>query len=184
MDYYKTIEESIASNPTKFRKNIAIKLQIMLEKDNESDYEIEAANIEKGVYNYAIKEGNTKKIIKKWDNPNFIHLYIDRLRTVFINLINVPELLAKIQNGDIVAQNVAFLTHQEMHQEHWQSLIDKKIKRDASKYNTNIEASTDMYTCKKCKSKKCTYYELQTRSADESATIFVSCLNCGKNWRG
>jgi len=178
------MEESICKNPVNFRKNIAIKLQIMLENNNETDYEIAATNIEKGIYNYAIKEGNTKKIIKKWDNPNFVHLYTDRLRTVYNNLKNVPDLLTKLQNGDIVPQHLAFMTHQEMNQEQWQTLIDQKIKRDASKYNTNIEASTDMYTCKKCKSKKCTYYELQTRSADEPATIFVSCLNCGKNWRG
>jgi transcription elongation factor S-II len=103
---------------------------------------------------------------------------------VYTNLKNIQGLLAKIQNGDIVPQQLAFMTHQEMNQEQWQTLIDQKMKRDASKYNTNIEASTDMYTCKKCKSKKCTYYELQTRSADEPATIFVTCLNCGKNWRG
>jgi len=75
------------------------------------------------------------------------------------------------------------MTHQEMNPAHWRALIDKKIKRDANKYTTNIKASTDMFTCKKCKSKRCTYYELQTRSADEPATIFVTCLDCGKNWK-
>jgi DNA-directed RNA polymerase subunit M/transcription elongation factor TFIIS len=181
---YKTIEESIAANPDNFRNKMAISMQILLENGNESDYEICAKNIEKGVYNYTIKEANTKKIIKKWDNPKFVHLYIDRLRTVYTNMKKSQDLLAQIQHGDIAPQQVAFMTHQEMNQEQWRSLIDQKIKRDASKYTTNIEASTDMYTCKKCKSKKCTYYELQTRSADESATIFVTCLNCGKNWRG
>jgi transcription elongation factor S-II len=76
------------------------------------------------------------------------------------------------------------MTHQEMKPERWAELIAKKIKRDASRFDTNIEASTDMYTCKKCKSKKCTYYEMQTRSADEPATIFVTCLDCGKHWKG
>lgn len=75
------------------------------------------------------------------------------------------------------------LTHYEMDPERWGELIDKKVKREASKFHTNIQASTDMFTCRKCKSKKCTYYELQTRSADEPATIFVTCLDCGKNWR-
>ena len=62
-------------------------------------------------------------------------------------------------------------------------LIEKKMKRDASKYTENIQASTNMYTCKKCKSDRCSYYEMQTRSADEPATIFVTCLDCGKHWR-
>jgi len=179
-----SIQRSILEDSNKFRKNISIQFQLILEKNNDSDYENFSVNIEKAIYNYAIKEANTKKIVKKWDNPQFLHLYMDRLRTIYINMKNVPMLLTQLQQGDITPQQLAFMTHQEMNQDKWKSLIEQKIKRDASKYSTNIEASTDMYTCKKCKSKKCTYYELQTRSADESATIFVTCLNCGKNWRG
>ena len=71
-----------------------------------------------------------------------------------------------------------------MYPEHWKELIDKKrIRERNDRNNEHLCASTDMFTCNKCKSKKCTYYELQTRSADEPATIFVTCINCGKNWR-
>ena len=72
------------------------------------------------------------------------------------------------------------MTHQEMNPQHWKKVIDKKMIRDANKFTTNVQASTDMFTCKKCRSKRCTYYELQTRSADEPATIFITCLDCGK----
>jgi DNA-directed RNA polymerase subunit M/transcription elongation factor TFIIS len=75
------------------------------------------------------------------------------------------------------------MTHQEINPKQWKEWIDKKIQRDASKFNDNIQASTDMYTCKKCRSTRCTYYEMQTRSADEPATIFVTCLDCGKHFR-
>ena len=75
------------------------------------------------------------------------------------------------------------MTHYEMDPSKWQVLIDKKKAIEANKYNQNMKATTDMFTCKKCKSKRCTHYELQTRSADEPATIFVTCLDCGKNWR-
>ena len=164
------------SNSDNFRNNIRTKLLPIIGDDNL------CANLEKGVFNYAIKEANSKKIIKKWENPYFVQLYLDRLRSLYLNLKN-DELLSQLKNKEITPQTFAFMTHQEMNPEHWRVLIDKKIKRDANKYTTNIKASTDMFTCKKCKSKRCTYYELQTRSADEPATIFVTCLDCGKNWK-
>lgn len=94
-----------------------------------------------------------------------------------------PELMVQLKNNEILPQTLAFMTHQEMNPQQWKTIIEKKIIRDANKYTNNVQASTDMFICRKCKSKKCTYYELQTRSADEPATIFVTCLDCGKNWK-
>jgi DNA-directed RNA polymerase subunit M/transcription elongation factor TFIIS len=160
-------------DPEKFRKNIADKLQVII------DDKKKCINLEKGVYNYSIKEANSRKIIKKWENPYFVQIYVDRLRSIYTNLKN-PELLTMIGNNEITPQALAFMTHQEMNHEHWRGMIDRKIKRDASKFTTNVQASTDMFTCRKCKSKRSSYYELQTRSADEPATIFITCLDCGK----
>lgn len=159
-----------------FRRNIQKRFEDILENETKS------INLEKGIYNYAIKESNNNKIIKKWDNPYFVQLYLDRLKSIFVNLKN-EKLLDKIRTDEITAQTLAFMTHQEMNEDIWKELLDKKMKRDANKYTNNIQASTDMFTCRKCKSKRCTYYELQTRSADEPATIFVTCLDCGKNWK-
>ena len=166
------------NSPDVFRNNIRSKLNQIL---NCSDNTI-TINLEKGIFNYAIKEANNRKIVKKWENRAFSQIYTDKLRSVYMNLKN-PDLLQQIKNAEISAQSIAFMTHQELNPERWKLLIDQKIKRDASKFTTNIQASTDMFTCKKCKSKKCTYYELQTRSADEPATIFVTCLDCGKHWK-
>ena len=163
-------------SPTQFRKNIVNKLNVLI------DDETKCINMEKGIYNSCIKEGKTRKIINKWENKQFETLYVSKLWSVLSNLKN-SELIKQIKNNEILPQNVAFMTHQEMNPNHWKDMIERKIRRDESKYSTNLEASTDMFTCRKCKSKKCTYYELQTRSADEPATIFVSCLNCGKNWK-
>ena len=164
------------TNPEQFRSNICKKLQFIIEDETNT------VNLEKGIFNYTIKESNTKKIIKKWENPLFTQIYVDKLRSIYINLKN-EDFLKQIKNNEISTRNVAFLTHQEINPDHWKDNIEKKIKRDASKFNTEIEASTDMFTCKKCKSKKCTYYELQTRSADEPMTIFVNCLSCGAHFK-
>ena len=167
----------VIQNPSVFRANIHKKLSASLPKEKL------ASNLEKAIFNYAIKEATTRKIIKKWENPHFVQLYIDRLRSIFNNLSN-EDLVAQLNSGELSVQTFAFMTHQEMKPERWSELITKKIKRDASKFDVNIEASTDMYKCKKCHSKQCTYYEMQTRSADEPATIFVTCLDCGKHWKG
>ena len=50
-------------------------------------------------------------------------------------------------------------------------------------YEEKEEAMTDQFKCGRCKSRKCTYYELQTRSADEGMTTFITCINCGNRWK-
>jgi DNA-directed RNA polymerase subunit M len=37
--------------------------------------------------------------------------------------------------------------------------------------------------CPKCKHTKARFWEIQTRSADEPATRFYKCVNCGHTWR-
>lgn len=167
------------SDPAVFRENVCKKMKEILNSPDDQNLYI---NLEKGIFNYAIKEASRQKIVKKWENPLFVQIYVDRLRSIYMNLKN-PEILEQILNKEIASQYVAFMTHQEFKPDHWKILIDKKMKRDASKYVDNTQASTDIFTCKKCRSKRCTYYELQTRSADEPATIFVTCLDCGKHWK-
>lgn len=164
------------TNPDNFRENIRTKLNTIIGDETMT------INLEKGIFNYALKEANSRKIVKKWENPHFAQIYVDRLRSIYINLKN-KDLIHLLKEKEITPQALAFMTHQEIAPEHWKEYIDRKIKRDTSKYSTNIEASTDMFTCKKCKSKKCTYYEMQLRSADEPTTIFITCLDCGKHWK-
>jgi len=164
-------------NPEIFRQNVRDKISLAIIDDSKI-----VTNLEIAIYNYAIKEATSKKILKKWENPFFLQLYTDRMRTVFLNL-KKEELLKQLKNQEITPQTLVFMTHQEMNPEHWKTMIEKKIKRDANKFNINMQASTDTFTCRKCKSKKCTYYELQTRSADEPATIFITCLNCSHNFK-
>jgi transcription elongation factor S-II len=122
--------------------------------------------------------------VKKWENSYFVRLYVDHLRSIYFNLKNEEnDLLSQLKSGELLPETVAFMTHQEFCPNKWEHLIEKKRKRDLHKFTNNIESSTDMFTCKKCHSKKCTYFELQTRSADEPSTIFITCLDCGKRWK-
>ena len=96
---------------------------------------------------------------------------------------NNTKLQMSIKNKEITKKSLENLTHQEMNPPIWTALIDAKIKRDKNMTSDNMMAATDQFKCYKCKKRKCTYYEMQTRSADEPMTTFVTCLNCGNRWK-
>lgn len=168
-------------NPESFRINVRWRIASLLNIDDQDASKTISGNIEKGVFNYAIEESTKKKVIKKWDNDVFVLLYINRLRSIYMNLKNM-DLVNQIKNGKIKADELGKMSHQELNPENWVKLLETKCKRDASKFNINVEASTDVYVCRRCKSRKCTYEAVQIRSSDEPMTIFVNCLSCGKNW--
>lgn len=168
-------------NPPQFRENIIKLLKDLIKNDNFS------LNLEKGIYNYALKEATTRNLIKKWDNVFFVQIYTDRLRTLYFNIQTNTYLQTIIQDSinhktKIKAHDLAFMTHQEMDPQRWDKLIAEKNKRDEKKYERTKKVSSE-FTCRKCKSKDCTYYQMQTRSADEPMTTFITCNNCGNRWK-
>ena len=39
------------------------------------------------------------------------------------------------------------------------------------------------YACPKCNARKTWYYQVQTRSADEGMTVFITCAVCDHHWK-
>ena len=106
-------------DPDTFRQNLQKRLFDVLKDETIS------INMEKAIYNYTIREATQRKIVKKWENRSFIHIYIDRARSIWNNLKN-PLLLQKIVSKEINSHDAVFMTHQEMNESHWNILIEKK----------------------------------------------------------
>jgi transcription elongation factor S-II len=166
----------IVRDPHAFRVNVVDRLIPMMPRP------IDASNLEKGIYNWSIQEAARRHVVKKWDNEYFVELYVTRLRSVYMNISN-EQLREGMASKVIRPHQIAFMTHQDMHPTRWASLLEEKKIRDDNRYAPKLEASTDNFTCGRCKSKKCTYYQLQTRSSDEPMTCFVNCLSCGSSWK-
>jgi transcription elongation factor S-II len=69
--------------------------------------------------------------------------------------------------------------------ERWEESIRRAAARQLRKMRIrDIDNAPDgAFTCRRCHSKKTTYVQLQTRSADEPMTTFVSCLSCDNQWK-
>lgn len=165
------------TEPKIFREKIIEKINVFIENEKKS------INIEKSIYNYCINQCNIRKIVKKWNNPKFNMIYIDKFRSIYLNLKNNSKFVENIRKSYIESKNVGFLTHQEIDPDGWKTHIEEKIKKDKYRFEVDTRNATDEFKCKRCKERKCTFYQLQTRSADEPMTTFVSCLNCGNNWK-
>ena len=144
--------------------------------------------IENSIYSYVIDTNTKIGIPIRLDN-NFKSLYIHKVITIYNNLnpnskvVNNTYLLKAIKKGDIVLEKIAYLKPEELFPEHWEKYISKKNAIINFKYKENKFVVTDDYKCSKCKSTKCTYYTLQTRSCDEPETIIITCLNCNYTWK-
>ena len=146
------------------------------------------AKIEQSVLSYTIKTANSRKMAKRWENPAIRKIYVNKMRSLYSNIygdgyIGNTGLIEKIRSGEFNIDNIATMSFQELYPEHWKKMMDEKYKRDKMLYEEKAEAMTDQFKCGRCKSRKCTYYELQTRSADEAMTTFITCLNCGNRWK-
>ena len=144
--------------------------------------------IEKGIYNYIIKLSYEKNIVRKWDNPIFKNLYISRILCIYTNInkesyINNTTFIDKIKNSKINPEDVGKLSIYDIFPDNWKQLFNEKAKRDKIKYELKPEAMTNLYKCKKCGSRETSYYEVQTRSADEPMTQFITCIHCNNRWR-
>lgn len=167
----------IIENPERFRQKIREFLNKILTNEKKS------SNLEKGIYNWSIKKAKQNRVVCKWNHPYFVDIYTHHFRSIYFNLKNNETILNQLNSGKIKSKDLAFMTPQELKPELWKELIDAKTKRDKNEFEGEIEAATDEFKCFKCGKRKCTYYQLQLRSADEPMTTFVTCLNCGNRWK-
>ena len=139
-----------------------------------------AKNLEKSVYNYAVKIPNPS-----WENPSFKSRYRFKAMEI-IRLLQDPKcsLKNRIASGDVKTREVADLPPDELfpggpYDAMKSSLVIEEERRRSAAENV----PEGLFQCRKCKSRKTRYYQMQTRSADEPMTTFVTCLQCNTRWK-
>lgn len=114
-------------------------------------------------------------------NENMLSaVYLDRFNDIYNNLnddpiINNTTLKENILNGSIHPQKLAFQSPEDIHPQRMEKYVKKRLIREQ---RSKSIATSDAYKCKKCGEKKVRVNLVQTRSADEPATLFITCLVC------
>ena len=145
-------------------------------------------SLEKAIFEATYHYSKRQYIACNWKVPQFYESYNQIMRGVISNIhpespVKNTRLLMRVKEGEFELSAIPFMSTYEMFPEKWFLLKDKLLQREQKILEGNKSRATDQFKCRRCQKRECVYYELQTRSADEPMTIFITCLNCGKEWR-
>jgi hypothetical protein len=148
----------------------------------------QAQELEHAIFNASLTVSDRKHIVKMWTQPLFEKIYSSVARMVVGNLspdtyIQNKGLYERFKTGGLSLNDIASLGFSDLFPEIWKDLSIRQFEREKRQLEGNKSMATDQFFCTRCFKRECTYYELQTRSADEPMTIFIQCVNCGKHWR-
>ena len=119
----------------------------------------------------------------KGDTPE----YRAKLRSLFQNLKikDNRELGMSVLNGEISPAKFVVMTDDELKSSKLlaeENRLNKENMKDAQVPMAEKSIS-DALQCGRCKQKKVSYSQAQTRSADEPMTTFCECTVCGNRWK-
>lgn len=136
-----------------------------------------ASQLEEGILEFSI----IKTSEENYDAEFVYNIYVDKVRDISVNLdmknkrVENKTLMPALKSGKLNPYYVAFMKPQQIHPIRWKDILDKIQAAESASSEYRV---TDIYKCYKCGDRKCTTTQMQTRSADEPMTIFVTCLTC------
>ena len=151
--------------------------------------ELYTKDLEIGVFNATIDYANNYGIQLSWKNQMLIEIYVNISRSIYSNIkkdsyVGNKDLYQRmVKKKEFTPHMLPYMQYQNIFPERWKDIVEKNQRRFKAAYEIKLVAMSDMITCMRCKSKKVSYYELQTRSGDEASTLFMNCLICGKKWK-
>jgi DNA-directed RNA polymerase subunit M/transcription elongation factor TFIIS len=187
---FKEIEEltpipNTTSNETKYRNHV---LDLCKERLGTMFTKTELARLEKTILESALADANKKFVLKNFDNRLFTICYMNAARRVVSNLdpnsyVQNLQLLEKVRSKDIDIELLSQMNTTDYAPHLYSAMRDRQLLREQQQLEGNKAMATDLFKCNRCKKRETTFYELQTRSADEPMTKFITCVNCGNHWR-
>lgn len=132
----------------------------------------------------SIKAKEISYNIVKYIIDKHIDAFPKMVRSKSHNLKENSDLCKRVYEGMVNPKELVEMSAVDMKNENMKNKDNEYIKDSLlSSQIPAATADTDIFTCSKCKQRKCTYHQLQTRSCDEPMTTFVTCTVCGNKWK-
>uniref|UniRef100_A0A6C0LN94 TFIIS-type domain-containing protein n=1 Tax=viral metagenome TaxID=1070528 RepID=A0A6C0LN94_9ZZZZ len=171
-------------NKNKIREDFK---ELLMEKSQMS--ELEVGDLEIGIFNATLDYANNAKVQLSWKCPMFLEIYSNIARSIYSNIKNDSYIGNEklydrmIHKKEFHPHMLPYMQCKDIFPERWKEIDERNQLRMKAAYEIKLVPMSDMIKCSRCKSKKVSYYELQTRSGDEASTLFMNCLICGKKWK-
>ena len=164
-------------------------------------------NAEKSLYNWAVQTTRAHNTVASWENNLFRWRYKHKVHSLVVELgrapvvevrlavvgdrVNlqmefVPQLVHRIQNKELDVKGIARYPPDLLWPEGPYGCAALKLREkdmEMERSKAKEEDYEGLFKCGKCKSTKTSYYQMQTRSADEPMTTYVTCKGCGHRWK-
>lgn len=143
-------------------------------------------NLEIGTNNWAINKSLKMRQIPAFDNRKHTERYKQKFLELKKCLQFSPDLKKKLLNRELKTSMVFDMQPNHMwpggpYDKRLQASIERSMKKEVS--IVNEKDYKGLFKCAKCREYKTTYYEMQTRSADEPMTVFITCHICDITWK-
>jgi DNA-directed RNA polymerase subunit M/transcription elongation factor TFIIS len=183
----KTVDD-IPANASLESKHRRYVLEICKKRFSTIFTEQQNVMLEKAILSSAVTDADKKCVLKCFENNLFVICYMNAMRRIISNLdptsyVKNTQLLEKIKNNDISIELLSEMSSVDYAPYLYTDMRERQSLREQQQLEGNKAMATDMFKCNRCKKRETTFYELQTRSADEPMTKFITCVNCGNHWR-
>ena len=171
-------EESAAAQHSKMRDAVVKKLVEILGNGHDAL----ARNVERAVYN------RTVRILSYEHAPGenrvawmYRHKFMEMKRALIDGSLRERLISKEVKCKDLVGMTPDMLWPEGPHARALQKHNEREMQLEQIRAKDSDYEG--IFKCKKCKSNKTEYSQMQTRSADEPMTTFVTCKNCGNRWK-
>ena len=135
--------------------------------------------IEKSILNFSINYAENNDTLYLLKN-----IYITKADEIY-SMVKDEKLynaITAIKNNKLDPSNIATIKPSELNMILSNKQYADIVKKREINMMFNEKKGTNAFECEKCHKKNASVIEKQTRSADEPATLFITCLECNHTY--